>query len=355
MFRKLFDNLKIPEFEVLRVGPLLTTLFQWAQWVVGVSGAFALIIVWMGFADWRWFLSVVLLFGITILLRTLNDRGYVDLAVNAFLAAITLYAVLAEPLGFPEPRLHTLLYAAPVVIAAFLLPSISIIMWGALVAGAVLLRSLVTWFAGMQSDYFLAFVVSLPGLSAITILLWRASQSFQKAQEDLLLQVRQGQAGIEIGHTVSSALDPPSVIRQAVRLIYDAFGYYQVALFLVDQEQGLAVLADAAGSYSNLKDQGFHVSLTGTSAVAAASAGCETPPDATEPVMKRSDAKRPRRRRGTTTDDPCPYCQRTPGFLWQCLGCDFKICQDCMTANFELFSCNGITWWCADCGKSNGF
>lgn len=51
----------------------------------------------------------------------------------------------------------------------------------------------------------------------------------------------------------------------------------------------------------------------------------------------------------------CPFCGREVPFAWTCRHCGFKICQRCMQDNIQLFTCNHITWWCPDCGESNGF
>jgi hypothetical protein len=62
-------------------------------------------------------------------------------------------------------------------------------------------------------------------------------------------------------------------------------------------------------------------------------------------------------REGTRRDEPvaCPYCGQVVTFCWSCRHCGFHICQRCMTDNLEMFTCNNVTWWCADCGESNGY
>jgi K+-sensing histidine kinase KdpD/CheY-like chemotaxis protein len=271
MLKQLLTAFQVPESELSRVQLLLTTILRGAIAVAVTLAIVSLAFMLMGQPNWFWLVGVVLaaiLFGLT----RLNQGGKVSLSVNLLLAVITIYAVFAEPMGFPEPRLHTLIYAVPIVMVALLLPTAAVLYWGIIVASVILLRVLIlSLMLGIPSDYFVAFLVSLPGLAIITAIMWLFSRLFYGTQMDLLRQVQQGRAGIEIGHTVTSAIDPPSVIHQAVQLIYDAFGYYHVGLFTADLDQGIAVLADAAGAAaSELKERGFSTTLSGTTAVAAA-------------------------------------------------------------------------------------
>ncbi|MCG6974702.1 MAG: hypothetical protein LJE66_16345 [Desulfobacterales bacterium] len=61
-----------------------------------------------------------------------------------------------------------------------------------------------------------------------------------------------------------------------------------------------------------------------------------------------------RRRRRRTRQVDCHCCGKNAPFCWTCR-CGFAICQECMMENFWGMSCNGITWFCPDCGESNGF
>ncbi len=73
---------------------------------------------------------------------------------------------------------------------------------------------------------------------------------------------------------------------------------------------------------------------------------------------KRGSEQRPLpRRRGTRRDEPvaCPYCGRVVTFAWSCRHCGFHICQHCMDDNLKMFTCNNLTWWCPQCGESNGY
>ncbi len=270
MLKQALATFQVPESELSRVQPIFTTVLRGAAVTVLVLEMVSLAFILIGQPNWFWLIGI-LLWGIILGLTRLNQRGEVSLSINLLLAAITIYAASAEPLGFPEPRLHMLIYAVPIVIAALLLPTAAVTVWGGIVAVVILLRALITLMIPQVTPDFITFFVSLPGLVIITAIMWLFSWSFYGAQKDLLRQVQQGRAGIEIGHTVSSAIDPPSVIHQAVQLIYDAFGYYHVGLFTVDSEQDIAVLADAAGAAaSELKARGFSTPLSGTTAVAVA-------------------------------------------------------------------------------------
>ena len=271
MLRKILAMLQIQESELARVQSLFTTLNRGLLWVAITLIVFSTGALLVGQQSWLWMLSGPGLLVIYISLRGMSERGNTGLAVNLLLITTVLYAVLADPLGFPDSRVYTLFYVVPIAIAALLLPSFAVLFWGGSVALAILVRNLAVAIILRSAFDLGAFLVNLPGLAVITLLLWFFNRSFYQVQGQLLRQVQQGQAGTEIGHTVSSALDPPSVIRQAVQLIFDAFGYYLVGLFLVEPEEGVAVLADAAGAAaSELKSKGIHVSLSGTSAVAAA-------------------------------------------------------------------------------------
>lgn len=58
---------------------------------------------------------------------------------------------------------------------------------------------------------------------------------------------------------------------------------------------------------------------------------------------------------GAPAPEACPYCGAEVIFLWRCRHCGFRICQQCMQANLKMFTCNNVTWWCADCDESNGY
>ncbi|MFN2269859.1 MAG: GAF domain-containing protein [Anaerolineae bacterium] len=270
MLRKILAKLQVQESEMARVQLLFVTLNRGLLWTAIILMVISTGALLIGYQSWLWMLSGPVVLVAYIGLRGMGERGNTSLAVNLLLLTVMLYVVLIDPLGFPDPRIHILFYAVPIAIAALLLPSAAVLFWSGGVVLTILIRDLVV--AVVLSSGFDpgAFLVNLPGLAITTLILWFFNRSFYQAQERLLRQVQQGQAGTEIGHTVSSALDPSSVIRQAVQLIFDAFNYYHVGLFLVEPEEGVAVLADAAGAAAaELKSRGFHVSLSGTSAVAA--------------------------------------------------------------------------------------
>ena len=67
---------------------------------------------------------------------------------------------------------------------------------------------------------------------------------------------------------------------------------------------------------------------------------------------KRRSSYREKRKKAKAK--ACHCCAVETPFNWQCRGCGFAICQDCMEENFWGMSCNGITWYCPDCTESNG-
>lgn len=74
--------------------------------------------------------------------------------------------------------------------------------------------------------------------------------------------------------------------------------------------------------------------------------------------MTERPGRRPRPRRqggGAPALEECPFCGVAVPFLWRCRHCGFRICQQCMQDNLKMFTCNNVTWWCADCDESNGY
>jgi hypothetical protein len=142
MLKQLLTAFQVPESELSRVQLLLTTILRGATAVAVTLAIVSLAFMLMGQPNWFWLVGVVLaaiLFGLT----RLNQGGKVSLSVNLLLAVITIYAVFAEPMGFPEPRLHTLIYAVPIVMVALLLPTAAVLYWGIIVASVILLRVLI--------------------------------------------------------------------------------------------------------------------------------------------------------------------------------------------------------------------
>jgi len=62
-----------------------------------------------------------------------------------------------------------------------------------------------------------------------------------------------------------------------------------------------------------------------------------------------------RRNRRMQTETECHCCRKSYRFCWKCRKCGFAICQNCMNEWVRWLSCNGITWYCPDCGETNGF
>ncbi|MFH1724396.1 MAG: hypothetical protein ABII00_07220 [Elusimicrobiota bacterium] len=63
---------------------------------------------------------------------------------------------------------------------------------------------------------------------------------------------------------------------------------------------------------------------------------------------------RTQRERRRNPGGECCCCRKTFSFCWKC-PCGLSICQACMDENSWGMTCNGITWICPDCGKSNNF
>ncbi|MCS7010595.1 MAG: GAF domain-containing protein [Anaerolineales bacterium] len=76
------------------------------------------------------------------------------------------------------------------------------------------------------------------------------------------------QATIEVSRAVTSLLEPGEVIRQVVQLISEQFGYYYVAIFLIDPSGQWAELKEATGEAGKiLKERGHRLEIGGKSMV----------------------------------------------------------------------------------------
>jgi len=269
--KKLLETLTVREADLPRVELALNTLIR------GVTVSVVILVVitlgWListGHAEPWMIIGLVWLaamFGLT----RLHRRGHINATINLLLATITAYATLADPLGFPMPGLNQAAYAIPIAIAALLLTPTAGLIWAGIVTLANLSRTVAVAAIAGEAVNFGVLFLNTAGLNIVTLIMWFFGHSFQQTRRGLRRQIRQGQASIEIGHTVTAALDPSSIIQQTVQLIYDAFGYYHVGLFTLSPDGSIAVLAEAAGeAAASLKEREFHISLAGTSAVATA-------------------------------------------------------------------------------------
>lgn len=76
------------------------------------------------------------------------------------------------------------------------------------------------------------------------------------------------QATIEVSRAVTSLLEPAEIMRQVVSLISEQFGYYYVAIFLVDPSGQWAELKEATGEAGRiLKERGHRLEIGGKSMV----------------------------------------------------------------------------------------
>jgi K+-sensing histidine kinase KdpD/DNA-binding response OmpR family regulator len=272
MWKKLLGALKIQEGDLPWIEPVLKALIRGGMITVAVLIALSFFLILYGqLGFWRLLVSSSVLLAAMFFLDRLSRRGHLDLALNLLLGAIVIYATVIGLLGFLRGEASLLLYALPIVIAASLLTPEASLHWGGISIVIAVIRMLIAAFALREPVDYAAFAIGIVCLGTIAMLTWLFSRSHLQVRMGLRRQVSQGRAGIEIGHAITAALDPSSIVRQAVQLIHDAFGYYLVGLFVVDPRSDVAVLADAAGEgAATLKERGFQVALSGTTVVAAA-------------------------------------------------------------------------------------
>jgi GAF domain-containing protein/CheY-like chemotaxis protein/HAMP domain-containing protein len=74
----------------------------------------------------------------------------------------------------------------------------------------------------------------------------------------------------EVSHAATAMLDPDELVREAVRLIRERFGFYYVAVFLLDADGRFATLKEATGEAGQvLKSRGHRLEVGGQSMVGA--------------------------------------------------------------------------------------
>jgi len=278
MFEKLRATLTVQESDLPRVQPLLDMLFRVTNVlaVVMIVVALAGIVAVYGSQEstsyhWAEVGLSLLLLAATFGLRRLEQREFVGGAINLLLAAVVLYVTLLTPPGTLTTVPAFIAYALLIVVAAFLLAPAAGLVWAVAASLALLIRALVVAGAPDVTVDPVSLAINIISLHLLALFSWVLGRSFQQAQQDLRRQIVQSRTGVEIGRMVTAALDLPTVTRQTVQMIWEAFGYYHVGLFTVKPQDNVAILMDAAGEgASNLKERGFHVSLAGMSAVAVA-------------------------------------------------------------------------------------
>ncbi len=272
MWKRVFALLKIRESELPWIEPALHTLFQASMIAMAVLILHSLLLALLGqLYFWQILVSSAILLGVIYWLDRRSRQGRLSVALNLLLGTITFYTTAASVLGLGKGEGVWLIYALPIVIAALLITPEAGLIWGGFILLLTIVRVLISALVFKVTFDYPSVIVDAVGLALLTALAWLCGRLFRQLRENLRQEIRQGQAGIEIGHTITAALDPPSIIRQAVQLIRDAFGYYHVGLFLLHPGGEIATLVDAAGEEADsLKQRAFFVPLSGTSAVAAA-------------------------------------------------------------------------------------
>jgi GAF domain-containing protein/CheY-like chemotaxis protein len=283
MLKKLIEISRVQETNWSQVQSLLSPLLQGAITVAVTTIVVSTIVIFTqstspgrSVSPHLWaFLGYSLLFlAAAFGLRRLSQREdwahHISETINLLLGAITLYITLAPPSGYLVDGPAFILYTLPIIAAALLLTPEASLVWASIAALAALVRALVTTTVFNTTVGF-AIIGNIVLLYLIAALGWLLSHSFKQAQHLLRRQIQKRQAGIEIGRAIAASLDPSTVTQQAVQLICNAFDYFHVGLFILDPEEGTAVLIDAAGKVaSDIKARSLPVPLDGATAVAAA-------------------------------------------------------------------------------------
>ncbi len=267
------QKLTVPEFDLPRVEALMRVLRK----QVAVGGILIAVGVLVGSISSTsrlslWYL-IVLGFLLVVAMRgldTLSQRGLVSEVVNLLVAVVIFYITLAVRPEFLASG-YALAYALPIAAAALLLTPDAGWIWAVIATLVMLIRVLI---AASRPDVSVGFwdvVVNILLLYSLTGLVWFLGRSLEQSRTDLRRQINLGRTGVEVGHMITSALDTPVIIRQAVQMIRDAFDYYQVELYTLDNERNVAVLVDvAAKDTCDLMEKGSSVSLNSVTALAHA-------------------------------------------------------------------------------------
>ncbi len=90
-------------------------------------------------------------------------------------------------------------------------------------------------------------------------------------EQEITRRTTQWRATLQVTQAVSSILDPDQLMEQVVNLISEQFGYYYVAIFLIDESGEWAELKHATGEAGKLlRQQGHRLPIAGKSMVGAA-------------------------------------------------------------------------------------
>ncbi len=102
-----------------------------------------------------------------------------------------------------------------------------------------------------------------------------AHLSATQAELEQRVEARTAQlrASADVGRAAASILDTDQLLREAVNLIADRFGFYYAAVFTLDESGKFAVLREATGEAGRLlKERGHRLDVGGRSMVGAATA-----------------------------------------------------------------------------------
>ncbi len=118
-------------------------------------------------------------------------------------------------------------------------------------------------------------VVGVDDVGKFAIYFNRMLERLEYLQKNLEQEVTrrtiQWRATLQVTQAVSSILDPDQLMEQVVRLISEQFGYYYVAIFLIDESGEWAELKHATGEAGRLlRQQGHRLPIAGKSMVGAA-------------------------------------------------------------------------------------
>ncbi|MCP4543816.1 MAG: STAS domain-containing protein [Chloroflexi bacterium] len=264
------QKLTVPEFDLLRVEPLMQVLRKWVAIGSVVITTCVIINSVINPSQFVW-IPMLLGFGLIVAmmgLRNLSQRGLISEVVNLLVAVIILYITFAVRPEFLTSG-YMLAYALPVAAAALLLTPDAGWVWAVIATLIMWLRVMV---AARNPDVVIGFgeaFVSIALFYLLTGLICFLSRSLEQSRVSLRRQIDLGRTGVELGHMVTSALDTPIIVRQAVQMIQEAFDYFQVALYSLDTESGSAVLVDAAGKDAEvLMEKGVRVPLSGRTVLA---------------------------------------------------------------------------------------
>lgn len=95
--------------------------------------------------------------------------------------------------------------------------------------------------------------------------------SIASLEEQVQARTAQLRASAEVGRAATSILDTDQLLREAVNLITDRFGFYYAAIFMLDDTAKIAVLREATGEAGQtLKERGHQLVMSDQSMVGAA-------------------------------------------------------------------------------------